>query len=66
MRDMVHGGLVRDLRVDAGLTLSEVARAVGVTPAAVHLWERGARIPRGKPAVRYARLLLDLESVMRR
>lgn len=66
MRDMVHGGLVRDLRIGAGLTLAEVARAVGVTAGCVHHWERGLTTPRGEAAVKYARLLLELESLARR
>lgn len=65
MRDMVHGGLVRELRVGAGLTLAEVARDVGVVPSTVFYWERG-HTPRGEAAVRYARLLLDLEILARR
>ena len=60
MRDAVSTGAARQLRIDAGLTLAEIGRAVGVTPSCVHYWERG-RVPRGKAAVRYARLLLDLK-----
>ena len=66
MRDMVRGGLVRELRIGAGLSLSEVARAVGVTPGAVHHWERGIRLPQGQAAVRYALLICSLESLARR
>lgn len=65
MRDMVAGGLVRGLREGAGLTLSEVARDVGVVPSTVFYWERG-HVPRGDAAVKYARLLLELESLARR
>lgn len=66
MRDMVHGGLVRSLRIGAGLSLAEVARDVGVAPSTVFYWERGRSIPRGEAAVRYARLLLDLERLAQR
>lgn len=65
MRDMVASGIARELRTDAGLTLAEVARSVGVTPSCVHYWERG-RTPRGRAAVRYARLLIDLETFAHR
>jgi len=66
MRDMVRGGLVKEIRLNAALSLREVAEVVGVTPSAVFYWEQGTNIPRGKPAVRYARLLLELESLARR
>jgi len=65
MRALVHGGVVRDLRVDAGLTLREVAKAVGVTASTIHRWEHGKR-PTGDAAVRYARLLFELETLARR
>ena len=66
MRDMVHGGLVRAVRVNAGLSLREVAQAVGVTPSAVFYWEQGKNVPRGEPAIRYARVLLELEKASER
>lgn len=62
MRDMVAGGLVREVRAGAGLSLAEVARVVGVVPSTVFHWERG-HVPRGDPAIRYARLLRKLEKV---
>ena len=62
MREMVNDGIARELRIRAGLSLAEVSRSVGVTPSCVFYWERG-RNPRGKAAVRYARLLSDLESI---
>ena len=65
MREMVAGGEVRDIRVGAGLTLAEVARDVGVHASAVFYWEHG-QTPRGEPAVRYARLILCLQSMARR
>ena len=66
MRDMVRGGLVEDVRVSAGLSQAEVAHAVGVTAAAVGHWEKGRSMPRGQAALRYARLLLDLERTVQR
>ncbi len=53
----------RTLRTAAGLSLADVAEAIGVTPAAVHSWENGKYLPRGEHAVRYARLLEDLAKV---
>ncbi|MFE2828483.1 helix-turn-helix domain-containing protein [Streptomyces sp. NPDC059271] len=46
------------LRKAAGLTLQEVATAVGVTRGAVWHWEQGSREPRGDLLGRY---LLALE-----
>lgn len=66
MRHLVAGGMVRELRVGAGLSLAEVARAVGVTPGAVHHWERGIRVPQGPAAARYALLICELETLARR
>lgn len=66
MRDLVHGGLVRSIRLGAGLSLSEVARECGVTNSAVVHWEKGRSLPRGEVAVRYSQLLLALERVAQR
>jgi Helix-turn-helix. len=65
MRDMVAGGLVGPLRRGAGLTQAEIARECNVHPSTVAYWERG-HVPRGDAAVKYARLLLELESLARR
>jgi transcriptional regulator with XRE-family HTH domain len=40
------GGQIRHYRELAGLTKSEVARRVGVTPTAVHNWEENGVMPR--------------------
>jgi DNA-binding XRE family transcriptional regulator len=66
MRGLVAGGLVREIRVGAGLTLAEIAKDVGVHPSTVFYWETGRSVPRGEGAVRYARLILELESMARR
>ena len=59
---MVAGRQVAEIRTRCGpLTQGEVARAVGATPAAVSGWESGRRMPSGQMALRYARLLDDLE-----
>ena len=40
------GGLVREVRLRAGLTQADLARHVGTTQAVVSRWERGAEVPR--------------------
>ncbi len=60
-REACRSGRGERLRVAADLTKSEVARAVGVTPAAIARWETGERQPRGDGACAYALLLRDLE-----
>jgi transcriptional regulator with XRE-family HTH domain len=60
IRGAAATGTARAVRETAGLSLSEVARELGVTPAAVSRWERGHRVPRGEVAVAYAALLRHL------
>lgn len=57
VRAFVETGAARPIRLHAGLSLGEVAKAVGVSPATVHRWENRQRVPRGEPAVRYGELL---------
>ncbi|WP_432104867.1 helix-turn-helix domain-containing protein [Streptomyces sp. bgisy091] len=53
----------RALRVDAGLTLQEIANVIGnVTPQAVGHWERGLRSPREPLRSRYAAALRALKA----
>jgi DNA-binding transcriptional regulator YiaG len=59
-------GWARGLRVDAGLTQSEVGSACGVKGETVCRWEIGDRRPQGLPALRYARLLAELEDAQAR
>jgi transcriptional regulator with XRE-family HTH domain len=40
------GGLVREARLLAGLSQSELARRVGTTQAVISRWERNAEVPR--------------------
>lgn len=56
-------GHARTVRLAAGLTQAEVASTVGVERATVALWEQGRRVPRGRPALKYAELLERLEAV---
>lgn len=53
-------GEAAELRRRAGLSQADMAKPVGVTPQAVARWEHGTRVPRGKAALRYARLLRRL------
>jgi transcriptional regulator with XRE-family HTH domain len=48
------------IRLSADLTLEEIGREVGVAVSTVYRWENDERVPRGKPALRYARLLEEL------
>lgn len=56
---------VRAIREAAGLSQFEMAAALNVTQTAVSRWERGDRVPRGKPAQDYARLLERLNDTAR-
>ncbi len=47
----------RTLRQASGFTQTEVARAIGVSPSAMCLWEEGNRRPSGVPAVAWVRFL---------
>lgn len=56
-RTAASSGSGRRLRERAGLNQSDLARLVGVTPAAVNRWEAGERSPSGESAVAYAKAL---------
>lgn len=43
---------LRDTRRALGLTQKELAEAIGVSPSAVGMWERGLRIPGVRAAAR--------------
>jgi DNA-binding transcriptional regulator YiaG len=62
VRALARTGAARSIRLAAGLSLSEVAKSVGVTPVTVYRWEVGDRSPRGGPALRYKELLDSLAS----
>jgi transcriptional regulator with XRE-family HTH domain len=47
----------RALRLEARLSLAELAEELGVTPAAISRWETGKRRPRQPAFDRYAQLL---------
>jgi DNA-binding transcriptional regulator YiaG len=49
------------MRSRGDLSQSEVARAIGVSPATIWRWESGDRRPQGEAAVRWVRFLHSLE-----
>jgi DNA-binding transcriptional regulator YiaG len=57
VRALVRSGAALRIRIDAGLSLAEVAATVGVTTGAISRWERRKRSPHGGPALRYLELL---------
>jgi len=57
VRRMLEDGSAKALRVDSGLSLRDVADALGVNTATVHRWEANRRIPHRDAALRYADLL---------
>lgn len=59
-RRLAESGEGAAARVAAGLSLSEVADAIGVSPSALWRWEHGERSPRGDRAVAWARLVAEL------
>jgi transcriptional regulator with XRE-family HTH domain len=59
-RDAAQSGRAARLRRAAGVSQSELAIAIGVTPSAISRWEAGQRHPRGKQAAAYALALRAL------
>lgn len=53
----------RSIRLDAALSLLEVAAELGTNPITVSRWERGERHPSKRYVVAYARLLADLAAM---
>lgn len=62
VRRLARNGGARAIREGAGISASEAARLIGVTPGAVSRWERGQRAPRGDVAQRWADLLRRLSA----
>jgi transcriptional regulator with XRE-family HTH domain len=56
-RALAATGRGREIRERAGLSRAELARAAGVSAAAVSRWEDGKRTPTGESAIAYARAL---------
>lgn len=59
-REACRSGRARRLRVAAGLSQSELARACDVSEGAIHRWETGTRRPTGKRAIAYGRVLREI------
>jgi transcriptional regulator with XRE-family HTH domain len=57
IRELASSGRARERRQQAGLSLYDVAAAIGVAAPTVHRWERGHRRPHGQAALRYAALM---------
>jgi len=56
-REAARSGRGAQLRRAAGLSQGEMAKALGLSGAAISRWEAGERRPAGDAAVAYARLL---------
>jgi transcriptional regulator with XRE-family HTH domain len=63
-RELLRSGRAARIRIEAGLSQSELARALGVSPGAVCRWEAGSRLPREREAVRFARLNRQLSAMV--
>lgn len=55
--------VARAMREAADITQAELAQALNVHRLTVQRWETGACKPRGDAALRYARLLAELQEV---
>ena len=62
VRAAARSGASRDVRMAAGLSLREVAEAIGVGVSTIHRWEAGDRRPHGAAALRYADLISELKA----
>lgn len=60
-RDHCRTGRAHAIRKANSLTRAEIAGPCNVTAGAVYHWETGRRVPRGEAALRYGRILRDLE-----
>jgi DNA-binding transcriptional regulator YiaG len=60
VRAAINSGRAARVRELAGLSQSEVAQLVGVTPAAISRWEAGERRPTGPRALAYGRVLRQM------
>ena len=65
VRRLLASGDARRARTATGLSLTEVASVLGVSPAAVSRWETGPRRPTGRAALAYGRLLAELAEAAR-
>jgi transcriptional regulator with XRE-family HTH domain len=59
-------GTGRAIRKSAGLSMAEVAEAVGVSEPTIWRWEERKHRPRGAAAIRWADLLQQLKADTRK
>ncbi|MCU1624235.1 MAG: hypothetical protein JWL79_3080 [Frankiales bacterium] len=62
-RRYAASGEGQEIRVRAGLSVREVAEAVGVARHTLWKWERGERVPRADGATAWASFLGELAKV---
>jgi AcrR family transcriptional regulator len=62
-RQLAASGIARLVRESAGLSLRDVARAVGIDPGTVWHWEHGSKVPTDKNAIAYRDLIVALRDV---
>lgn len=55
----------RAIREAAGVSISAIARELGVSPSAVSVWEKGTFTPRPRHAAAYSDLLRALQQLAR-
>lgn len=65
LRDWIESGYAEELRTAAGLPRRAIASSLDVTETTVWRWERGSRqsggrLPRGRNAIEYHRMLTRL------
>lgn len=63
VRRLVTTGEARRIREAAHIRAAEIARDIGTSQSAVARWEAGERMPTGPAAVRYLRILQNLQAL---
>ena len=61
VRRLITSGEARKRRKEAGISLSEMASGVEVDPSTIWRWETSRRRPHGPPALRYLKVLDQIE-----
>ncbi len=59
-RDLARSGTARAIRTSAGLSLREIAEAVGISTPTAYRWETGQRMPQGEPGIAWAQLMKQI------
>ncbi len=63
VRRLAQSGRARRIRLDAGVSIAEIARAIGVSSPTVYRWEVGENNPQGAAALAYFQLITDLSEL---